>query len=101
MCKKYLMYHQFDLYKINVLNFFGVGFQWMNIREKKCHYRLVHPQEKINNNNFIKHEFTTRINQYYKLDIKNLGSNLWDIYNWFHGYDPFPNYCSFIYQIMY
>lgn len=95
------MYYQFDLYKINVLKKFRLGFQWMNIDEKECHYRLVHLQEKINNVSSIKHEFPIRINQYYKLDIKNVGSNLWDICNQFHACDPFPNYCSLICQIMY
>jgi hypothetical protein len=70
------MYHQIDLYKINVLKKFRIGFQQMNIGEKKFHYRLVHLQKKINNDNFIKHEFITIINQYYKLDIKNVSFNV-------------------------
>jgi len=61
-CTKHFMYYQFDLYKINVLKKFRLGFQWMNIDEKECHYRLVHLQEKINNVSSIKHEFPIRIN---------------------------------------
>jgi hypothetical protein len=61
---------------MNVLKKFRIGFPRMNIGEKKFHYRLVHLQEKMNNDNSIKHEFTAIINQYYKLNIKNVGSNV-------------------------